>query len=381
MRERLALTVVAAILVAVVLPAGPAGAADTLRAKQWWLEALHIDQAQAIATGAGVVVAVVDTGVQADHPDLAGQVLPGADLDFSGNDDKGLVDASGHGTAVAGLIAALGGGPDHALGLAPGAKILPVKVLIQGDQGNSNLADGIIWAADHGAKIINVSDGGPDNRRITEAVRHALGKGALVVAATGNDGRSVVSPASLPGVVAVGATDRTGALAAFSARGPGVVLVAPGTDIVSTFNHGADGRAGGYNLPATGTSFSAPIVAGAAALVWSKFPQLSAADVVNRLIRTADDTGPAGRDYQTGFGELNVVRALTADVPTVTANPLGTPAPVDGEDLPDAQGASGGPAHALVLAALGCTGVLVLLVGVGVVILVGRSRRGRARSG
>lgn len=374
MRARLALAAVAAILAALVAPS-PANAADTVRAKQWWLDALHIDQAQAIATGAGIVVAVVDTGVQADHPDLAGQVLDGADLDFSGSDDLGRADAKGHGTVVAGLIAARGGGPDHALGIAPGAKIVPVKVLIQSDRGNSDLADGITWAADHGAKIINVSDGGPDNRRVTEAVRHALGKGALVIASTGNDGAAVVSPASLPGVLAVGATDRTGALAPFSARGPQVVLVAPGTDIVSTFNRGTDGKPGGYNVPATGTSFSAPIVAGAAALVWSKYPRLTAAGVLNRLIRTADDLGPAGRDDQTGFGELNVVRALTADVPDVTANPLGTPAPVDGEALPPTDNDEAG--HALLL--VGLAALVVVVAGGLVVLLVIRARRARAR--
>jgi len=379
MRARFALAAVAAVLAALVSP-GLANAAETLRAKQWWLDALHIDQAQAIATGTGVVVAVVDTGVQADHPDLAGQVLDGADLDFSGNDDLGRTDLKGHGTAVAGLIAARGGGPDHALGIAPGAKILPVKVLIQGGQGNSDLADGITWAADHGAKIINVSDGGPDNRRVTEAVRHALSKGALVVASTGNDGGSVVSPAALPGVLAVGASDRTGALAPFSARGPQVVLLAPGTDIVSTFNRGTDGRPGGYNLPATGTSFSAPIVAGAAALVWSKYPHLTAAGVLNRLIRTADDLGPPGRDDQTGFGELNVVRALTADVPDVTANPLGTPGPVVGEGLPPVDNDGSEEAgRALAVALVGLAALMVLGAGGLAVFLFVRARRARAR--
>jgi len=200
---------------------------------------------------------------------------------------------------------------------------------------------------------------------------------AAVFASTGNDGAAVVSPASLPGVLAVGATDRTGALAPFSARGPQVVLVAPGTDIVSTFNRGTDGKPGGYNVPATGTSFAAPIVAGAAALVWSKYPRLTAAGVLNRLIRTADDLGPPGRDDQTGFGELNVVRALTADVPDVTANPLGTPAPVDGEGLPPVDNdGSEELAHALAL--VGLAALVVVAAGL-VVFLVIRARRARAR--
>jgi len=359
----------------VAIPATPVSA-ETIEQKQWHLAALHIAEAHRISTGTGVVVAVLDSGVQADHPDLVGQVLDGTRI--TGRADQGRTDVRGHGTGVAGLIAAKGGGPDHALGIAPGAKILPVGIL--NGIGFSELPRAIRWAVDHGAKVINISFG--ENNEIQDeldALRYAADHDVVVVAAGGNqdvDRSEVPYPARVPGVVAVSATDRAGAAWTGGVAGPQIVLAAPGVDITTLINHQPDGKQGGYQHVSGGTSASAPIVAGVAALIRAKFPQLHAADVINRLIRTADDAGPPGRDPQYGFGIVNPVRALTADVPPVSANPLvaasgpagsGSAAPADRRD---------GPIPPLMLLALvGAAAVIVLLV-VLVAVLAGRRRTG-----
>jgi membrane-anchored mycosin MYCP len=372
--------VVAAVLAAIaaLAPASPASA-DTVRAQQWHLIALQVAEAQKITTGNGVVVAVVDTGVQADHPDLAGQVLDGVRI-HADRDDKGKVDTVGHGTGVAGLIAAKGGGPSHALGIAPGVKILPVAVALGGPGGFDDIPLGIRWAVDHGAKVINLS--AATNRTTpqeTDAVRYALAHDVVLVAASGNveQGQaSVATPASVPGVIAVSATGHSGEFWTGSAQGPEVALCAPGVDIVTLANHQATGGPGGYVKVPGGTSASAPLVAGAAALVRAKFPTLSAPEVINRLIATADDAGPTGRDPQYGFGRLNIVKALTADVPSVHANPLGEPSAAS-----SATGAApaGGAKLTSVLIAAGIGAVVVLLgLVLAIVLVVTRSRRRRS---
>jgi type VII secretion-associated serine protease mycosin len=318
---RLSVLAVALIAASAAIPATPVSA-ENIAEKQWHLAALHIAEAQRISTGTGVVVAVLDSGVQAEHPDLAGQVLAGTRI--SGRADQGRTDVRGHGTGVAGLIAARGGGPDHALGIAPGAKILPVGIL--NGVGFSELPQAIRWSVDHGAKVINISFG--ENNEIKDeidALRYAADHDVVVVAAGGNkdvDFTKVPYPARVPGVVAVAATDRAGSAWTGGVTGPEIALAAPGVDITTLINHQPDGKPGGYQHVTGGTSASAPIVAGVAALIRSKYPQLSAADVINRLIRTADDAGPPGRDPQYGFGIVNPVKALTADVPPVSSNPL-----------------------------------------------------------
>jgi type VII secretion-associated serine protease mycosin len=372
--------VAVAVLAVGVLPATPAHA-ETMRQRQWWLDTLHVSEAHKITTGAGVLVAVLDSGVQADHPDLAGQVLDG--IKVTGDDDKGKVDRSGHGTGVAGLIAATGKGPTGGLGIAPGAKILPVRIYTNGI-GGSDLARAVRWAVDHGARVINISSGYTaaiaDD---VEAIRYALTHDVVVVAAAGNTiqgDKQVVAPASIPGVIAVSATDRTGAFWSGSVSGPEVAIAAPGVDMAVLTRRQPDGAPGGYGLVPGGTSASSPIVAGAAALVRAKYPQLHAPDVINRLIATADDAGPAGRDAQYGFGRLNLLRALQADVPSVAANPLGEP-----KARPDVPGNAGSGAAAqrqtliTVLVAVAAAALLVLLLVVAVVVIVVvRRKRNRA---
>jgi membrane-anchored mycosin MYCP len=323
---------------------------------------------------------VLDSGVQADHPDLAGQVLDG--FKVTGDDDKGKVDHHNHGTGVAGLIAATGKGPTGGLGIAPGAKILPVTIYTNGI-GGSDLAPAIRWAVDHGARVVNISDAStttlPEDE---EAVRYALAHDVVVVASAGNTeqgSHEVASPARIPGVIAVSATDRNGVFWSGSASGPEVALAAPGVDMAVLTRRQPNGAVGGYGLVPGGTSASAPIVAGAAALVRSKYPQLHAADVINRLIATADDAGAAGRDPQYGFGRLNLLRALRADVPSVAANPLGEPKARADVPEPAVNRAAARRGTLITVLTVGAgLALLVLLAAVAVVVVV--VRRGRRRA-
>ena len=305
-----------------LLPAAPVHA-DWVRDLQWHLEFLDVAAAHKISQGEGVVVAVVDTGVDARHPDLAGAVLPGVDL--VGDSGNGHTDISGHGTAMAGLIAARGRGRNSgALGIAPRAKVLPVRDGAFSGSG-SRPVDGINWAIQNGAHVICFASGGDPSPEMEAAIRAALQADIVVVASVGNrplDGR-VIWPAAYPGVIAAAGVDRDGNHAEVSVTGPEVVLAAPAVDIVSTDKLGETGYRKG-----TGTSDATAIIAGAAALVRAKYPDLSAAEVVHRLTATAVDKGPPGRDERYGYGVLDLVAALTADVPpmpspTAASQPTG----------------------------------------------------------
>jgi type VII secretion-associated serine protease mycosin len=299
----------------VVLPA-PAAVADSTRAAQWHLGFLEVAKAHQYSRGAGVVVGVVDSGVDASHPDLAGAVLPGVAI-FPGATGDGRTDVDGHGTRMAGLISGRGHGVGDSfgvLGVAPKATILPVRV------GTTALLPGIVpgieWATEQGARVISVSLAFPqDDSRERRAIEDAIAHDIVVVAGVGNaPSTSVGYPAAYPGVLAVAGIDENGNHGAFSVRGPAVMLAAPGANILSTgLNHGY-----GY---ATGTSDSTAIVAGAAALVRARFPKLSAVEVIHRLTATAIDKGPPGRDNLYGYGIVNLVGALTADVPPGSSSP------------------------------------------------------------
>ncbi|RKR89923.1 type VII secretion-associated serine protease mycosin [Micromonospora pisi] len=374
----------AVVALAAVIPLGvvvgapaPALADVPPLQKQWHLDALRIKEVHRVSTGAGVVVAVVDTGVYADHPDLAGQVLDGKRM--IGTDDKGKVDERNHGTGVAGLIAARGGGAGHALGIAPGAKILPVTIATNTFAG-SNMPDGIRYAVDHGAKVINLSNGGPTTSPdLDEAVRYAQSKDVVVVAAAGNTAQGdtgVLYPARLPGVIAVAATDRQGAAWSGSVRGEQIAIAAPGADVSTTAGRWPDLREGGYLTVEGGTSAATAVVSGAAALIRAKYPEASAAQVVDRLVKTAVDAGPPGRDSEYGFGRLDLVKALTTDLAPVDANPLGAmpAAEAADENTVEGSGFDFGP----LVAVAGALVLLVFVVVLVVVVLVNRRGRGPA---
>ena len=297
---------------------------DSVRAEQWHLKTLNVPGAWTYATGAGVTVAVIDSGVDAGHKDLQGQVLPGLDLVDPGGD--GDTDLVGHGTTVSALIAGRNDDDAGVVGIAPKAKILPVRVLDRENRYDDALivAKGVRWAVDHGARVINLSLGGNGSSpALAAALDYAFAKDVVVVACTGNASASASSgvwyPAREPGVIAVGGMEKDGdVLWAGSITGKETVVTAPATQLVGA-------RPGGY-WRVQGTSFAAPMVSGTAALVRSRWPTMSAAEVVNRIIRTAKDRGPAGRDGQFGFGLVNPTGALTQEVPAALRNPLDTTA-------------------------------------------------------
>ncbi|MET8525392.1 S8 family serine peptidase [Micromonospora sp. NPDC005172] len=318
------LAICAALAPAVTVAPAPARAADTVRGLQWYLDYLKIPAAHQITKGAGVVVAVVDTGVEASHPDLRGQVLAGhgtnvtAASDGRRDDDK----EKGHGTKMAGTIAGRGGGAMQELGIAPAAKILPISMGTNFD--GQDLVLGVRWAADNGADVINLSLG--DERtaspELVDAINYALSKDAVVVASAGNveqGDRQVMSPANIPGVVAVTGFDKRGGFFAGSVQGPEAVIASPMESIIGPVPKVVSPN--GYSL-GSGTSSAAAIISGVVALIRAKYPKLDAPNVISRLIETAREAGPTGRDPQFGFGRVDPVAALTRSVPAVTANPL-----------------------------------------------------------
>jgi serine protease len=281
-------------------------APDPGRAGQWGLDAVGAPLAWGVTRGAGVVVAVVDTGI-APAPDLAGRLLPGWNV-VTGTDDA--VDDNGHGTHVSGTIAEDADNGLAEAGLAPEVSLLPVKVLdASGSGSDSDVAAGIVWATDHTARVINMSLGGATSSRVlSDAVQYATSHGVLVVAAAGNESGAVGYPARIATVLGVGAIDSTLARASFSNTGTGLDLVAPGVDIVQqTLGSGPGGFA---DATLSGTSMATPFVTAAAALVLAWKPSSTPASVARTLERTAQDLGAHGRDDDTGYGLVRADRAV-----------------------------------------------------------------------
>ena len=285
-------------------------APDPGRAQQWGLDAIGADAAWAVTRGAGVVVAVVDTGV-APAPDLDGRLLPGWNVLARSED---AADDNGHGTHVAGTVAEVGDNGLAESGVAPEASILPVKVLDSTGAGSdADVAAGIVWAADHGARIINLSLGGSQPSTVlADGVAYARTRGVLMVAAAGNDGGAVGVPARLAGVIAVGAIDSTRVRAPFSAGGRALDLVAPGVDILQQTLDGVGGYA---DRSWSGTSMASPQVAGVAALALAAGRAKTAAGLARLLTRTALDLGVPGRDPAYGAGLVRADAALGVPVP------------------------------------------------------------------
>ena len=256
----------------------------------------------------GVIVAVVDTGVDTGHPDLVGRTVAGYNAVSPGSSTG---DSAGHGTFVSGIIAA---NTNNGTGMASvtwNGRIMPIKVFAGDKAYDSDVAAGITWAVDHGAKVINLSLGGPGSTEVLHnAVQYAVGKGAVVVAAAGNTGDGTPQyPAAYPEVISVGATDDAGNLTDFSSWGEHLDIAAPGFEVFSTFPRDPECDPYCYGWW-SGTSFSAPQVAGVAALIKAKSPAWTPAQIVNRLKTTARDAGPRGIDPYYGFGVLDAYAAL-----------------------------------------------------------------------
>ena len=291
---------------------------DPYRTQQWDLAKMNVPAANVQTTGAGVTVAVIDTGVDASHPDLAGQVLPGIDY-ISGGATGVSADPNGHGTHVAGTIAALTGNGVGVASIAPGVKILPVRVLDANGSGYmSDTATGIVWAADHGANVINMSLGSTAQvSAVTNAISYARSKGVTVVAAAGNSrtsGSPTSWPAADPGVIAVAATDSADQVAYYSNQGSYVDVAAPGSSIVSTYP-----VAKGSYTTMQGTSMASPHVAAEAALLKAYNNSLTPDQIEKAIESTAVDLGTAGKDSDYGYGRVDAAAALAAAAPTTSA--------------------------------------------------------------
>ncbi|MEU0157725.1 type VII secretion-associated serine protease mycosin [Streptomyces sp. NPDC006261] len=374
--------VLAAVCAAAVLaltPAAPAHA-DTIRDQQWALAAMHTDRAWQTTRGRGVTVAVLDTGVDGTHPDLVGQVLPGKDLVGFGA-TKGDPSWALHGTAMAGIIAGRGNGPgraDGVLGIAPEVKILPVRVILESKDParakarktrGTALAQGIRWAADNGADVINLSLGDDSESAHPDpgedsAIQYALSKGISVVASAGNGGEKgdrISYPAAYPGVIAVAAVDEYGTHASFSTRRWYATVSAPGVDIVVA-------NPDGHYYIEWGTSAAAAFVSGAVALVRAAHPGLDPAQIKKLLADTARDAPAEGRDDARGYGIVDPAEAIEAgsrlrpgdlSARTATAGhrekffgPGPTPPPADDDPVNWAAPLAGGLGAALLAAAV-----------------------------
>jgi subtilisin family serine protease len=305
-------------------------------ASQWNLAAVGAQAAWDVGHGSSTVrVADIDSGVDATHPDLAGKLVAGYDAAVGGPLPAGNTDDAGHGTATAGVI---GAATDDGVGLASlgyDTAVMPIKVADDtGAISVSSLVRALYFAADNGARVINVSLGGCDRVQAeADAVAYAQSKSALIVAAAGNelqDGNPVEYPAALPGVLAVGATAFDGGHAIYSSTGYYVDLVAPGGSGDSDPNHDVPLlRTGGGVVQEAGTSFAAPLVAAAAALVLASRPDATPGQVAQVLISSADDRGAPGRDDAFGAGVLNAGAAMQ-----LAAQPGPLPSPSAEPDVP-----------------------------------------------
>jgi type VII secretion-associated serine protease mycosin len=375
-----------AVLLAVGAAAAAPAAAQSIRAQQWHISAMRLDDAWKLSKGQGVTVAVIDSGVSPSASGLTGKVLEGKD--FSPRPGTAHDPISPHGTGVASLIASSGEGPSGPIGVAPEAKVLPLRV--DGDvsgvteaQQSTQLLDewskAIRYAADSSARIINLSlaqtDNGPN---LSSAVSYAQSKGKLIVAGVGNSrdyGNPVEYPAALPGVVGVSSFDEQGHSTKFAERGPQVALAAAGVDMF----HACSGGTGFCKT--SGTSDSTAVVSGSAALVWAKHPDWTADQVIRVLINTAGHPTNAKRDDVLGYGAVRPRVALQtpgdpgpADVnPLVPASAASTGSPTTAPSAsatPPSASASGSPLAADASSSGGGGGNNGLWIGVGAAVVV-----------
>lgn len=297
---------------------------DALYAKQWHLQKIEAPKAWDVSQGGFGPIAIIDTGIAASQADLNGSVQTGYNFV---NDTTDTSDDNGHGTHVAGIVSAATNNATGVASIGFKGSLLPVKVLDAAGAGTyGDVASGIVYAADQGAKIVNLSLGGSSaSRTLEDAVKYALARGVVVVAAAGNNSNdSLVYPAAYPGVIAVTATAQDDTLASFSSYGNHVYISAPGVGIVSTYN------SGGY-ATMSGTSMATPVVAGLIGLALSR-GTTTATTVLSDLKSTSDKVGPYAYDTNGwnqyfGFGRINAARLLavpTATEPTTTSGDTST---------------------------------------------------------
>jgi len=273
---------------------------------QWHLSKIRAAEAWDTSVGSmSTVIAVLDTGIAAIHPELAGKLLPGYNFYASNTNTS---DDHGHGTKVAGVAAAQGNNGEGVAGVAWNCSILPVKISDPtGSATYSNMAKALTYAADQGARVINISFAGSTaSSTLQSAADYVWSKNAIILAAAGNSGTNVAQyPAACRNVVAVSNTTSADTLSTSSTFGSFIALAAPGTGIYTT------NMAGGYGA-SSGTSFASPVVAGVAALLLSYDPEMTNARLLELLTQNADDLGTAGHDTAFGHGRVNAYRALIA---------------------------------------------------------------------
>ena len=293
-------------------------------ADNWWIQSYGFDQTQ--LDGAGVTIAVIDTGIDSSHPDLLGTVIDGVDFSTVGvpNGTSGVGSSSFHGTMVASLIAGQGSTGSGVIGLAPKAKLLAISIGlgVPGSNTDEQIAQAVRWAVDHDADIINLSltrNSQTWPRSWDDAFSYAFENDVLVVAAAGNrtDQSSRPSaPATIPGVVSVGGVTKNQEPAEASTAGLGVAISAPAEDLLGAY------PGEGYRLW-DGSSAAAPLVSGLLALMKQADPKASANDLIKRLLTSATDLGLPGYDANYGHGVINPVAALASKA-TADENPLGS---------------------------------------------------------
>lgn len=284
---------------------------DPYAGSEWHLPVMQTAGAWDATRGEGVTVAILDTGVLATHVDLTPNLVPGWNT-YDNNASTG--DVYGHGTAVAGTTAAALNNATGVAGVAGGAKIMPIRVTDAAGNGYySTIADGVIWAADHGARVANASFGALfASATVASAGAYMKSKGGLLVVSAGNNGVDE-NAAATTSMIVVSATDAADNLAGWSSYGNMVSVSAPGVGIWTTASDG------GYRS-ASGTSFASPAAAGVVALIMSANPSLSAAQVENVLYASALDLGSAGRDIYFGYGRVNAATAVSLARSTAAAD-------------------------------------------------------------